>query len=64
METKKEVKSGLGVALPAMLEALNKNTNTTEGAELKLNKALEDHDGSILNNVSGFLDNPQSEKWD
>ena len=55
-----EVKSGLGVALPAMLEALNKNTNTTEGAE-SLNKALEDHDGSILNNVSGFLDNPQSE---
>ena len=55
-----EVKSGLGVALPAMLEALNKNTNTTEGAE-SLNKALEDHDGSIFNNVSGFLDNPQSE---
>lgn len=55
-----EVKSGLGVALPAMLEALNKNTNTTEGA-VSLNKALEDHDGSILNNVSGFLDNPQSE---
>ena len=55
-----EVKSGLGVALPAMLEALNKNTNTTEGAE-SLNKALEYHDVSILNNVSGFLDNPQSE---
>ena len=55
-----EVKSGLGIALPAMLEALNKNTNTPEGAE-SLNKALEHHDGSILNNVMGFLDNPQSE---
>ena len=55
-----EVKSGLGIALPAMLEALNKNTNTPEGAE-SLNKALENHDGSILNNVMGFLDNPQSE---
>ena len=55
-----EVRSGLGIALPAMLEALNKNTNTPEGAE-SLNKALENHDGSILNNVMGFLDNPQSE---
>ena len=56
-----QVKSGLGLALPAILEALNKNTNTPEGAE-SLNKALEkDHDGSILNNVMGFLDNPQSE---
>ena len=55
-----EVRSGLGIALPAMLEALNKNTNTPEGAE-SLNKALEDHDGSIFNNVMGFLDNPQSE---
>ena len=55
-----EVRSGLGIALPAMLEALNKNTNTPEGAE-SLNKALEDHDGSIFNYVMGFLDNPQSE---
>ena len=53
-----QVKSGLGLALPAILEALNKNTNTPEGAE-SLNKALEkDHDGSILDNVTGFLNNP------
>jgi hypothetical protein len=56
-----QVKSGLGLALPAILEALNKNTNTIEGAE-SLNKALEkDHDGSILDNVSGFLNNPEAE---
>ena len=55
-----QVKSGLGLALPAILEALNKNTNTPEGAE-SLNKALEkDHDGSILDNVTGFLNNPES----
>mgnify|MGYP002661134725 FL=1 len=28
-----QAKSGLGLALPAILEALNKNTNTPEGAE-------------------------------
>ncbi|MDO5088712.1 MAG: DUF937 domain-containing protein [Leptotrichiaceae bacterium] len=53
-----QVKSGLEAALPAMLAALNRNTNTEEGAQ-SLNKALEaKHDGSILNNIMGYLSNP------
>ncbi len=52
-----QIKNVIGMAFPSMVEALNKNTNTPEGAEA-LNKALEkDHDGSILNNISGFLSN-------
>ncbi len=53
----KDVKGGLTAALPAILGALNKNTQTAEGAE-SLNKALESHDGSVLNNLSGYLNNP------
>lgn len=53
-----QVKSGVMAALPAMLTALSKNTGTEKGAE-ELNNALETkHDGSILNNLSEYLSNP------
>jgi hypothetical protein len=53
-----EAKNGVMAALPAMLAALGKNTGTEKGAE-ELNNALEKkHDGSILNNLSGYLSNP------
>ena len=53
-----EAKKGVMAALPAMLAALGKNTGTEKGAE-ELNNALEKkHDGSILNNLSGYLSNP------
>ena len=53
-----EVKNGVMAALPAMLTALSKNTGTEKGAQ-ELNNALETkHDGSIINNLSGYLSNP------
>ena len=53
-----QVKNGVMVALPAMLTALSKNTGTEKGAQ-ELSNALETkHDGSILNNLSGYLSNP------
>lgn len=52
-----DVKGGVAAALPMILGALNKNTETPEGAEA-LNRALESHDGSVLNNLSGYLSNP------
>ena len=55
--TEGQVKNGLETTLPAMLAALNKNTGTEKGAEA-LNNALEKHDGSILNNLSRYLSNP------
>ena len=53
-----EVKNGIMAALPAMLTALGKNASTEKGAE-ELNNALKKkHDGSILDNLSGYLSNP------
>ena len=53
-----EVKNGVMAALPAMLAALGKNAGNEKCAE-ELNNALEKkHDGSILDNLSGYLSNP------
>ena len=53
-----EAKKGVMAALPAMLAAMGKNAGTEKGAE-ELNNALEKkHDGSILDNLSGYLSNP------
>ncbi len=53
-----QVKNGVMAALSAMLTALSKNTGTEKGAQ-ELNNALEKkHDGSILDNLSGYLSNP------
>jgi hypothetical protein len=43
-------------ALPMLLGALAHNSQTEEGA-VSLNNALGDHDGSILDNLGGFLGN-------
>lgn len=51
----RSTQQAIGAALPAILAALNRNTNTTQGAQA-LNRALErDHDGSLLDNLGGFL---------
>ena len=52
-----QTKNAIMAALPALLGALSKNSNTPEGAQM-LNNALEQHDGSVLNNVAGYLQNP------
>ena len=53
----KEVRNGAAAALPAILAAVNKNANNSEKAQ-GLNKALEQHDGSVLNNLGSYLQNP------
>ena len=52
-----QVKDGVAAALPAILAAVNKNANNSEKAE-GLNNALNQHDGSILNNLGSYLQNP------
>jgi hypothetical protein len=48
------------VAVPLLLAALARNASAPQGAE-SLHQAIStDHDGSILNNLSGYLGNPQS----
>ncbi|MEM0963500.1 MAG: DUF937 domain-containing protein [Bacteroidota bacterium] len=50
-----QTQTAVTAALPAILTALNRNTNTTDGAR-GLAQALDrDHDGSLLDHLGGFL---------
>jgi len=52
--------AAISAALPMLLGALDKNTNDPQGAQ-SLQQALnKDHDGSILNNLEGFLGSADS----
>ena len=57
---KAEASSAVGVAVPAILAGLTKNSQSAQGAE-SLNKALESkHDGSLLDNLSSMFQNQPS----
>lgn len=47
----------VGAALPVLLGALARNSAQSEGAE-SLNRALDKHDGGILDDLTGFLGAP------
>lgn len=50
-----KTQTAVAAALPAILTAMNRGTNTTQGAHA-LAAALErDHDGSLLDHLGGFL---------
>lgn len=48
------VSSAVSLALPFLLSQMNKNASTPEGAA-NLDKALNEHPGSVLNNIDGLL---------
>lgn len=50
----KQTAAVLSMAVPLILSALNRNSNSSDGATGIAN-ALAKHDGGILNNLSGFL---------
>lgn len=52
--------SALSAAVPLLLSALANNASQPAGAQALHQALAQDHDGSILNDVSGFLDNPQA----
>lgn len=53
--SKTEASSAIGVAVPAILAGLAKNSQSSSGAE-SLSKALESkHDGSLLDNIGSIL---------
>ena len=57
-----QTQTAIAAALPAILTALNRQTNTTQGAQ-GLARALDrDHDGSLLGNLGGFLAGQMSGK--
>ncbi|HEX8299752.1 MAG TPA: DUF937 domain-containing protein, partial [Rubricoccaceae bacterium] len=45
----------VGAALPALLTGLDRNTNTPHGAQALAGAVQRDHDGSLLDNLGGFL---------
>lgn len=47
--------TAVAAALPAILAAMNRNTNNSQGAQSLANALQRDHDGSLLDNLGGFL---------
>lgn len=53
-----QTKSALGSAIPILINALAKNSSTAEGASALKNAVAKDHDGSLLDHLGDFLNNP------
>jgi hypothetical protein len=54
-----QTQSAISAALPLLLSALSRNASTPQGAAALHTAVTNDHDGSILDNVMGFLGNAQ-----
>ncbi|WP_337869872.1 DUF937 domain-containing protein [Meiothermus sp.] len=54
-----QVQSAIGMALPALLQGLQRNAADPQGAESLANALQRDHDGGILDDLMGFLGNAQ-----
>lgn len=50
-----DIQSVVSAALPTLFAALQSNAGSSEGAQGILSALANKHDGSVLNNVSGFL---------
>jgi hypothetical protein len=49
----------VGVAVPLILAAIARNASQPQGAQDLHQAVTNDHDGSILDNLAGYLGNPQ-----
>lgn len=49
-----QAQSAIGLALPTILNALNKNASTEDGAAALTNAIANDHDGSQLSDLAGL----------
>jgi hypothetical protein len=56
----KTTSSALAMAVPLLVSALAKNSAKPEGAQALHQAIQKDHDGSILDNLSGFMQNPEA----
>lgn len=56
----KATEQALSAAVPMLLGALGKNTSTPEGADALMGALDRNHDGSILDDVMGFMSNPST----
>lgn len=55
----KMVQTALGAAVPLLLTALLRNSSKEEGAESLHKAVVNDHDGSLLDNLTDFIPNYQ-----
>ena len=53
-----QTKNAMASALPILMNALAKNSQNKQGASALDNALSKKHDGSILDNLGGFLSNP------
>lgn len=56
--------NGLAAAIPVLITALSRNAQSKEGAESLHQAIVKDHDGSVLDNLTGYLQNPALEEGD
>jgi hypothetical protein len=52
-------RQGLSAALPLLLQALNRNASDPSGAQALHDALSSDHDGSLLDDIGGYLANPE-----
>ncbi len=57
-------KGVLGAALPAILGAMAQNASTKSGADSLFGALQNKHDGSILDNLGGFFNQPDTDDGD
>lgn len=51
----RQTQTAVSLALPALLTAMNRQTNSSGGAQALSSALQNDHDGSLLDNLGGFL---------
>jgi hypothetical protein len=56
--------NGLAAAIPAIITALGKNTQSKDGAESLHEAIAKDHDGSVIDNLGSYLQNPDLDDGD
>lgn len=59
-ENKEGTLSALGNAVPLIVSAMARNTRSEEGANSLAGALDRDHDGSILDNLGGLIQNPEA----
>jgi len=56
--------NGLAAAIPVLITALSRNAQSKDGAESLHQAIAKDHDGSVIDNLPGYLQNPDLEDGD
>lgn len=57
---KSQAQSALASAVPILMQAMRRNASTPEGESSLQNALQKDHSGNLLENISGYLDNPKT----